>query len=447
MEKLEFPDGFVWGAATASFQVEGAAHEGGRSESIWDVFCRRPGAVYAGENGDVACDHYHRYKEDIALMAELGFQSYRFSIAWPRILPGMTPDAGTGAVSKEGVAYYRSLCEELHARGMSATATIYHWDLPQALQDRGGWAERFIVDAFEAYAQVCFAELGDMVDRWITLNEPYCSAWLGYDEGVHAPGIRDLDQAVRAVHHLNLAHGRAVRAYRQTGLAAPIGITWNPQTPRSATAREADRKAALTARAVETDVFIYPVLGRGYPEIVTKELGFSFPVKDGDMDIIAEKIDFIGVNYYTENPVAFDPAARFKYRVQPSWEDVSAMGWYTVPEGFERQLRWLASLSGGIPLFITENGYARDDRPDPSGRVHDRERIDYTRRHLAVCSRLIREGIAIKGYYAWSFLDNFEWAYGYSKRFGIVYVDYATQKRYPKDSAYFFRDLIALTGA
>jgi beta-glucosidase len=444
MRRLEFPEDFLWGTATASYQVEGAGHEGGRSVCIWDTFSRKAGNVYAGENGEIACDQYHRYPEDAALMAELGFKSYRFSIAWPRIIP-----AGTGKVNPEGIAYYRALCGELHKYGITACATIYHWDLPQCLEDKGGWADRSTAEAFAEFAKVCFSELGDLVDQWITINEPYCVAYLGYDVGRHAPGIRDLNTALKAVHHINLAHGLAVKAYRETGLKAPIGITWNPSTPRPATNSKADKKAALTARAVETEVFIFPVLGKGYPELVTKDLGLSFPVKAGDLEIIAGKIDFIGVNYYFENPVGQDRKARFKYSNKPFWQDTTDMGWPVVPGGLERQLKWIAKIAEeaygapGLPIYITENGYARKDQIEVDGRIHDRERIDYVRRHLGVCADLIKEGINIKGYYAWSFLDNFEWAYGYTKRFGIVYVDYATQKRTPKDSAYFFRDIIA----
>jgi beta-glucosidase len=444
MQKLDFPHDFLWGTATASYQVEGAGHEGGRSECIWDIFARKPGNVYAGESGEVACDQYHRYREDIALMAELGFKSYRFSIAWPRIIP-----SGRGKVNPEGIAYYRALCDELHKYGISACATIYHWDLPQSLEDKGGWAERSIVDAFAEFAQVCFDELGDRVDRWITINEPFCVAYLGYRFGVHAPGVRDLQKSLNAVHHVNLAHGLAVKTYRKTGLKAPIGITWNPSTPRPATLSGADRKAALIARALETEVFMLPCLGKGYPGLVTGELGLKFPIQGGDLETIAQKIDFIGVNYYNEGAVAEDRKAEFSYSARPFWQDFSAMGWPLVPGGLERQLRWIAETAGNafggpdIPIYITENGYARQDCVESDGRVHDRERIDYIRRHLEVCSALIKEGIKIKGYYAWSFLDNFEWAYGYTKRFGIVHVDYATQKRTVKDSAYFFRDLIA----
>jgi beta-glucosidase len=444
VQKLVFPNDFVWGTATASYQVEGATHEGGRGESIWDTFARKPGAVYAGENGDVACDQYHRYAEDIALMAELGFKSYRFSIAWPRLIP-----AGTGKVNPEGIAYYRKLCEELHKHGISACATIYHWDLPQPLEDAGGWAERSIVDAFAEYAKVCFKELGDLVDQWITINEPFCVAYLGYFSGEHAPGNRDLQKALNAVHHVNLAHGVAVKAYCKTGLSAPIGISWNPDTPRPATARPADKKASEIVRAIHTEVFMFPCLGKAYPDLVTKDLKCSFPVKEGDMETIAQPIDFIGINYYTESPVAADKKAPFKYSVKPSWQDVSDMGWFVTPGGLERQLKWITEISKGafgkgpLPIFITENGYARKDEIEPDGRVHDRERIEYLKQHLAVCADLIKEGVNIKGYFAWSFLDNFEWAFGYTRRFGIVHVDFFTQKRTPKDSAYFFRDVIA----
>ncbi|MDR0474481.1 MAG: beta-glucosidase [Treponema sp.] len=444
MQKLVFPGDFVWGTATASYQVEGATREGGRGECIWDTFACKPGAVYAGENGSVACDQYHRYAEDIALMAELGFKSYRFSIAWPRIIP-----AGKGKVNPEGIAYYRKLCEELHKYGISTCATIYHWDLPQPLEDAGGWAERSVVDAFEEYAKICFKELGNLVDQWITINEPFCIAYLGYLYGVHAPGQHDLQKALNAVHHVNLAHGAAVKAYRKTGLTAPIGITWNPETPRPATACPADKKAAEIARAINTEVFMFPCLGKGYPYLATKDLKCSFPVKEGDMETIAQPIDFVGVNYYTENPVAADKKALFKYSGKSSWQDVSDMGWFQVPGGLERQLKWIAEISkgafgkGSLPIYITENGYARKDEIEPDGRVHDHERIEYLKQHLAVCAELINAGVNIKGYFAWSFLDNFEWAFGYTKRFGIVHVDFFTQKRTPKDSAYFFRDVIA----
>jgi len=444
MQKLVFPKDFVWGTATASYQVEGATHEGGRSECIWDAFARKPGAVYAGENGSVACDQYHRYPEDIAIMADLGIKSYRFSIAWPRIIP-----TGTGKVNPEGIAYYRKLCEELHKNGISACATIYHWDLPQKLEENGGWADRSIVSAFEEYAKACFKGLGDLVDSWITINEPFCIAYLGYLYGDHAPGYRDVQKAMNAVHHINMAHGVTVKAYRETGLKAPIGITWNPATPRPATSRPADKKAAKIARAFDTEVFIFPCLGKGYPEVVTQILKKDFPIKKGDLEIIAQPIDFIGVNYYTEIAVAADSKALFKFSGRSYWQDHSEMGWALTPGGLERQLLWLAEVTkdvygkGSLPMYITENGYARNDAVDTDGKVRDKERIEYLKQHLSICSKLIKEGVNIKGYYLWSFLDNFEWAYGYTRRFGIVHVNFFNQKRTPKDSAFFYRDVIA----
>jgi len=444
MERLVFPDDFVWGTATASYQVEGAVYEGGRGECIWDTFSRKPGAVNAGDNGNIACDQYHRYKEDVALMAELGFTSYRFSIAWPRIIPN-----GTGKVNPEGIAYYRKLCEELHKHNISACATIYHWDLPQPLEDAGGWPDRSILAPFEEYVKVCYKELGDLVDMWITINEPLCVAYLGYLHGVHAPGYQDLQKALAAAHHVNMAHGIAVREYRKTGLKSPIGITWNPTTPRPATLRAADKKAADLARAVNTEVFIFPCLGKGYPELAVKELNCSFPVKAGDLETIAQPLDFIGVNFYSESPAAADETAPFKFTMKPFWQDVTAMDWPLTPGGLERQLLWIAEVSKGafgkaeIPIYITENGCACDDVIINNDRIHDKQRIAYLQQHLAVCADVIKKGVPLKGYYVWSLLDNFEWAYGYSKRFGIIHVDFKTQKRTLKDSAYFFRDTIA----
>ena len=443
MEKLVFPKDFFWGSSTASYQVEGATHEGGRGECIWDTFARKPGAVYAGENGDVACDQYHRYEEDIALMAELGLQSYRFSIAWPRIFP-----TGKGKVNQEGIAFYRKLCEALRKHNIHTCVTLYHWDLPQALEDEGGWTNRSILESFEEYVKVCYKELGDLVDMWITINEPFCIAHLGYLWGVHAPGHRDIEKALAAAHHVNMAHGIAVREYRKTGLKAPIGITWNPSTPRPATRSEADKKAADISRALSTEIYMFPCLGKGYPDI-EKITGKKLPVKDGDLDVIAQPIDFIGVNYYSESPAAADESAVFKHTMKPFWQDTTFMGWPYTPGGLERQLLWITEISKGafgkaeIPIYITENGCACDDILTPDGRVHDKDRINYLQQHLAVCADVIKKGVPLKGYYVWSLLDNFEWAFGYTKRFGIIHIDFRTMKRTPKDSAYFLRDTIA----
>jgi len=444
MERLDFPKDFLWGAATASYQVEGAAFEGGRGECIWDTFSRKPGAVYAGENGNVACDQYHRYPEDIALMAELGLKSYRFSIAWPRIIP-----EGRGKVNPEGIAYYRRLCEELHKHGIQACATLYHWDLPQSLEDEGGWPNRSIVGAFEEYVKVCFRELGDLVDMWITINEPFCIAYLGYLYGVHAPGHKDRKKAFAAAHHVNMAHGAAVKEYRKTGLKAPIGITWNPGTPRPATVNPADKEAANLARAFSTEIFIFPCLGKGYPELLLKNFPNEIPIESGDLEAIAQPIEFLGVNFYEESSVIADEKAEQKFSFRPSWQDTTGMGWPITPGGLERQLLWIAEISKGafgkaeLPIYITENGCAYEDIVTPKGRIHDRDRIKYLQKHLAACANVIKKGVPLKGYYVWSLLDNFEWAYGYTQRFGIIHIDFKTMKRTPKDSAYFLRDTIA----
>jgi len=447
MQKLDFPKDFIWGTATAAYQVEGAAYEGGRGECIWDTFSRKPGAVYAGENGNVACDQYHRYKEDVSLMAELGFTSYRFSISWTRIMP-----EGRGKVNPEGIAYYRNLCEELHKHNIHTCATIYHWDLPQTLENEGGWTNRAVTDAFAEFAKVCFKELGGLIDMWITLNEPLCIAYLGHLYGYHAPGYRDERKAMAVVHHLNMAHGVAVREYRKMGLKAPIGITWNMDAPRPATAREADKEAADRARAFSTEIFVFPCLGKGYPKFITDEFSQALPIKDGDMETIAQPIDFIGLNFYNDSPRSAggaDDNSPLKSIVKPSWQETTFMGWAITPSGLERLLFWIAEVSKGafgkteIPIYITENGCAYEDVVSADGRIRDKERIKYLQLHLAVCADAIKKGVPLKGYYVWSLLDNFEWAFGYTKRFGIIHVDFKTLKRTPKDSAYFLRDTIA----
>lgn len=437
MQRVEFNKDFLWGCATASYQVEGAVEEDGRKPSIWDTFCKKDGAVLNGDNGDVATDQYHKYKEDVSLMDELGFQAYRFSIAWPRIIPD-----GKGEINQAGVAYYKNLCDALHEKGMKAVATLYHWDLPQTLQDEGGWTNRDTAYAFAAYAKACFEQLGSHVDMWITLNEPFCSAYLGYLYGEHAPGHTDAREAFDAVHYLNLAHGLAVKEYRKIGLDKPIGITLNPVAPRPATRKKEDHHASELARAVNTDVFLHPLVRKGYPVLVTETLKISFPVQAGDMDIIAEPLDFIGINYYNEGAVVYDEKMPFKYRDVPVWQRTTDMKWPIVPYGLLRLLHYFDDETKGLPLYITENGCAAKDVVE-EGRVHDLLRCDYLNQHFAICKQAIDEGVKLKGYFVWSFLDNFEWAFGYSKRFGIVYVDYKTQERIVKDSAYMMRDVIS----
>lgn len=437
MNKLHFDSDFLWGCATASYQVEGAITEDGRVPSIWDTFTNKLGTIMGGDDGRFAADQYHRYKEDVALMAELGFEAYRFSIAWPRIII----DAD-GTVNEKGFEYYINLCKELHAHGIRSVATLYHWDLPQYLEDRGGWDNRATAYAFAHYAKTVFEHLGSHVDMWITLNEPFCTSYLGYLQGIHAPGIKDPKKAFNAVHHLNLAHGLAVQEYRKTQLTAPIGTVLNPSLPRPATKRKEDQDAAAIARALDTDVFLKPLFGQGYPDDVLTRLGIALPMKDGDLKIIKEQIDFIGINYYAEYVVKGDETKPFLYENVPFWQRTTNQGWPLVPYGLNRILTYFKEVTGNIDLYITENGCASDDEL-VDGRVYDQFRCDYINEHLAACARAIDEGVNLKGYFAWSLLDNFEWAWGYSRRFGIVYVDYDTQKRYPKNSAYMLRDVIA----
>jgi beta-glucosidase len=439
--ELRFPEGFLFGTATASYQIEGAVDEDGRLPSIWDTFSHTPGAVLNGETGDTACDHYHRYKEDIALMSELGVGAYRFSIAWPRIIP-----EGSGAVNRKGVDFYRRLVDELRSAGIKPSATLYHWDLPQSLEDAGGWANRDTAYRYAEYAEVLFEALGGDIDFWTTLNEPYCSSILGYLYGVHAPGKRDALAAYRAVHHLLLAHGLALERYRQTSLTAPIGITLNLVTPRPATARPKDAHAADRAMDQQTRMFLDPLLGKGYPQRHLDTLPeVSMPVEEGDMDLIAKPIDFLGLNYYWEDAVTYNADAPEEFRMAPQYQARTEMDWPIVPEGLARHIRRISDYTGGaIPLYVTENGTAMPDVPADDGETcHDLDRIMYLRSHLAACLRAIRDGVDLRGYFLWSFLDNFEWAYGYSKRFGIVYCDYETQRRIPKDSFYFYRDVVA----
>lgn len=441
MSKVRFPENFVWGCATSSFQVEGAALEGGRGESTWDRFCTVPGKISGGDNGVVSCDQYHRYREDVLLMKKAGIKSYRFSIAWPRLIP-----EGSGAVNPEGVAYYHHLIDALLEAGIEPSVTLYHWDLPQALQNTGGWANRATVFAFEEYAKQCFSEYGTKVRRWITLNEPLCEAYLGHLQGIHAPGIMDKKTAYDVVHHLNLAHGLAVRAFRASGLEGEIGITWNINIPKAASSSDNDKKAVQRIVDKDSRMFTGPVCGHGYPQAYLESEQITLPVQDGDMDLISQKIDFAGLNYYSEHVVSWDENIPGNVRFEPCWQEETDMGWPIVPQGFVRYLQWLEKESGGIPLYVTENGCAEDDVPSLGAegrpRIHDKMRIDYLRSHIAACHEALQQGVPLKGYFVWSFIDNFEWSHGYSKRFGIVYCDYKTQNRIPKDSYYYYRDVI-----
>ncbi len=443
--KPDLPEDFIFGTATASYQVEGAGNEDGRTPCIWDDFAKVPGAVYKQQDGSVAADQYHRYKEDIALMASLGFSYYRFSVSWSRVLPH-----GGDKVNEKGIAYYRDLCRELHSHGMKACCTIYHWDLPVEIQAQGGWAERQTAYRLRDLARVLFDELGDLVDMWITINEAMCITYLGYMNGYHAPGIKDQDQYLRSVHHINLAHGLIVKEYRRTGLKAPIGITHNLETPRPATRSERDRLAVSHHIDIRSGLYMGPMFRREYPKYATEELGWSFPVQDGDMETISSPVDFLGINYYNEHVVRWSDTAAFNEEEAERWEErTSGIGWPITPQGMVRLLSWAAEYTEWkVPLLITENGAACDDKlvkDEQSGtlRVHDEQRIRYLSEHLNMCAQAIAEGIPLKGYFCWSFIDNYEWTKGYSMRFGLVYCDYDTQRRIPKDSAYFMRDVIA----
>ncbi|AXK35771.1 beta-glucosidase [Streptomyces armeniacus] len=446
------PADFVFGAATASYQIEGAYDEDGRGPSIWDTYCREPGRVADGATGDVACDHYHRYPEDVALLRGLGVHSYRFSIAWPRVQP-----TGEGPANARGLDFYDRLVDELLAAGVSPAATLYHWDLPQALEDRGGWRVRETAERFAEYAALTAERLADRVPRWITLNEPFCSAFVGHAIGGHAPGTREGAGALAAAHHLLVGHGLAVRALRAAG-AGQVGITLNPDRLLPATEAPADHAAVRRAETLHNEVWLDPLFAGRYPRDETGTWGglADGPWRlDGDLERIAAPLDFTGINYYrpitvTDAPYRDpDPATRTAadIRVEQVARDGvrhTTMGWPVMPHTFTDLLVDLSRRYPALPpLYITENGSAEADTVAPDGHVHDADRVDYLRDHLTALAGAIAAGVDVRGYYVWSLLDNFEWARGYGQRFGLVRVDYDTQERLPKDSYHWYRGLIA----
>jgi beta-glucosidase len=457
--QLSFPPGFLWGAATAAYQVEGAVDEGGRTPSIWDTFSRVSGRIVQGHTGDIACDHYHRYREDVRIMSELGIRAYRFSLAWPRVQPG-----GRGPVNRAGLDFYQRLIDELLAHDIEPWVTLYHWDLPQELEDAGGWPFRDTAGRFAEYAALAHRELGDRVRHWTTFNEPWCSAFQGYAAGKHAPGRTEPSSAIAAAHHLMLGHGLAVAAMRAQRPDSHLGITLNlyPVTPRSQDAPDLD--AARRIDGLVNRFFLDPLLRGRYPSDVMADLsGISDfgHVRDGDLATIAAPLDMLGVNYYLrhvvgapapDNPVPVDrstPSAwvgsewvRFHTRGLP----VTAMGWEVDPEGLDETLRRLHSEYTNLPLYITENGAAFDDEVGPDGAVYDPERRDYIEQHLRACHRAIAEGIPLRGYFAWSLMDNYEWAWGYTRRFGMVYVDYPSQLRVLKSSGRWYSGVTRSNG-
>ncbi|MBT2444051.1 beta-glucosidase [Streptomyces sp. ISL-36] len=451
-----FPAGFLWGTATAAYQIEGAAAEDGRTPSIWDTFSRTPGKVFAGHTGDVAVDHYHRFRDDVRMMADLGLSAYRFSVSWPRVQP-----TGRGPAVQKGLDFYRGLVDELLGAGIEPVVTLYHWDLPQDLEAAGGWPERATAERFGAYAALVGEALGDRVTRWTTLNEPWCSAFLGYGSGVHAPGRTEPVAALRAAHHLNLGHGLAAQALHSALPGrARLSISLNLHEIRPLTPSAEDREAARRIDAVGNRVFLGPLLDGAYPEDLLADTAsltdWDF-VRDGDTETIRQPLDSLGINYYTPTVVSAvaegmekpqdDGHGASDHSPWPGADDVAfhrapgdhtAMGWAVDPSGLYDLLTRVSSRYPGLPLLITENGAAYEDEVGPDGTVHDPDRIAFVHDHLAAVHRAIADGADVRGYFLWSLMDNFEWAYGYAKRFGAVHVDYATLARTPKSSAHWY---------
>jgi beta-glucosidase len=433
---VAFPREFIWGAAASAFQIEGATHADGRGESIWDRFCNTPGKVANGDTGEEACDHYHRWPGDLELMSSLGLGGYRFSIAWPRVQPD-----GRGPANSKGLDFYRRLVDGMLERGIAPLATLYHWDLPQPLQDEGGWASRDVVDRFTEYAQIVFDALDDVVGAWLTHNEPWVTSMLGYGHGVKAPGVQDWHQAYASAHHVLLSHGRVARAYRAGGGTGEIGITLD------LTQVSGEPEAARRLDGHRNRWFLDAVLRGAYPadmlELYTERIGpFDF-VQDGDLREIAAPIDFLGVNFYQPAVAHLDDGPLGVDEVRADGPR-TAMGWTVEPSSLTAVLLRLRRDYGAIPLVITENGASFEDPPvDGQEVVEDPERVAYLRDHVAAVERAVAEGVDVRGYYVWSLLDNFEWEHGYDSRFGIVAVDFESQRRAPKRSALWYRDLIA----
>jgi beta-glucosidase len=447
-DRSRFPQDFAWGTATASYQVEGATDVDGRGPSIWDTFSRVPGAIADGRTGDLADDHYRRFREDVAMLADLGTNAYRFSIAWPRIQAD-----GTGPANPAGLRFYRELSEALLERGITPWVTLYHWDLPQALEDRGGWLERDTAQRFGEYASLVVDELGDVIDHWATLNEPWCSAFLGYAGGVHAPGRRVGSQAARAAHHLLLGHGLGMQAIRAARPEATAGVVLNLYSVRAASESAADQDAARRVDGLQNRFFLEPLLGDGYPADVLEDLGETewFAQHEADAELIAAPIDFLGINYYSRHVVAAPPlgvalpgaAAGLAWPGSESVQMVDTgaprtqMGWPIHPEGMVDVLEMAHRRRPELPLYITENGSAYPDEV-VDGEIEDEGRRRYLEQHVLACSAALQQGLPLKGYFAWTSMDNFEWAWGYSRRFGLVHVDYETQKRTVKRSGKWF---------
>lgn len=430
----DFPTDFTWGVATSAFQIEGASRADGKGPSIWDTFCANPGNIKDGSDGHVACDHYHRYREDVALMAGLGVDAYRFSMAWSRVQPD-----GKGAWNEKGFDFYDRLLDALAERDIRAHLTLYHWDLPQGLQDEGGWLNRDTAHRFADYAHEVTRRFGTRIEAIATHNEPWCTANLGYGNAQFAPGVRDVKQSIQVSHHLLLSHGLAMRAMRAIGSPAKLGIVLNQWTADPATDSQADRDMAAFEYARSTQWFMDPIFKGHYPELALRGHGANAPqVQEGDFDIIRQPIDFLGCNYYFRSWCSADNPPK----PMPGEHGFTDMGWEIYPQGLPELLLKLKDEYDLPPIYITENGMAAPDVV-VDGQVHDAERIAFVRGHLEALHAAMKQGVDVKGYFLWSLLDNFEWNSGYAKRFGIVHVDYATQKRTLKDSALWYREFLA----
>jgi beta-glucosidase len=442
---MRFPSGFVWGAATSSYQIEGAAFEDGRGESVWDRFCRTPGRVAGGATGDHACDHYHRWREDIALMQRLGLRAYRFSIAWPRVIP-----EGRGAVNRRGLDFYDRLVDGLLAAGIEPFPTLFHWDLPQPLEDAGGWPVRATAEAFADYAEAVARRLGDRVRRFITHNEPWCVATLGYERGVHAPGRTDAAAALAAGHHLLLSHGWAAECLRSRG--AEVGITLNLVPAAPATDHPEDREACHAFDGQLNRWFLDPLFGRGYPSDVLASHARAGRVPDwlGENDLadIATALDFLGVNYYSRALVRRPHTTSESHSIVelPDVERTD-MGWEVYPDGLCDLLVRVQRDYAPRRIYVTENGASYPTGPSADGRIRDEQRQAFLRDHLRAARRALDRGVPLAGYFVWSLLDNFEWDRGYAQRFGIVWVDYSTQARIPKNSGLWYAKVVATNGS
>lgn len=437
-----FPDGFTWGVATSAYQIEGAVAEDGRGESIWDTFCRKPGAIRDGQTGDVAADHYHRWPEDIALMADLGVSAYRFSIAWPRVQP-----QGTGPANRAGLDFYDRLTDALLARNIAPMPTLYHWDLPQPLEDAGGWLARETAQRFADYAGLAAERLADRIPLWITLNEPFVVTTYAYGLGIHAPGTALMLAALPTAHHQLLGHGLAAAALRAAG-AAGVAITNNYAPAWPATDSEPDMAAARAFDTLQNRLFTNPLLLGRYPDLAAFGVGEAGLdcVRDGDLEIIRAPLDALGVNYYSPTRLSALPDSPLPFQMEPiPGYPVTAFGWPVVPAGLTELLTLLRDRYGAAlpPVYITENGCSVRDEPAADGTVDDQPRIRYLDAHIRAVADAITAGVDVRGYLTWSLIDNFEWSEGYHQRFGLVHVDFATQQRTPKASFGWYRDMIA----